>query len=421
MKISPVAHKTAKNMVASRQDMNDIALFEIDEIRPGRLLGEGGFCTVRVLRGVNLKHDDTVTNDAVHHDYSPTDRVIRNELKFNCKSRCYAIKTIRPERLRWKRSFKAAVRDLEMEAYLLSRIHHPNIITLRGMSSGGFKVDTTCVRRDTHFLILDRLKETLNDRITRWKLEINRSQRGIRVSMLNHDRIRKRNQKLFMEQLTVAYGIASALEYLHSLRIIYRDLKSNNCGFDGNNKCLLFDFGLARRLPEQTEHLNDVFKMSGQTGTVRYMSPEVFRCEPYGLKADVYSFAHLLWEILSLEPPYIEYSKENYRHRVIKKGIRPAIDPFWPVEIQDLLRSAWAAEADERLTMKQVCKILKDVLTKVKSTVHLQRIASRKAISPNDQGEDPSEQKEEVVSCDDTCSTSASRTRWLRFRSHSII
>jgi hypothetical protein len=124
---------------------------------------------------------------------------------------------------------------------------------------------------------------------------------------------------------------------------------------------------------------------------------------------------------LSLEPPYIEYSKENYRHRVIKKGIRPAIDPFWPVEIQDLLRSAWAAEADDRLPMKQVCQILKDVLTKVKNIVHLQRIASRKAISPNDQGEEPSEQKEEVVSCDDTCSTSASRTRWLRFRSHSII
>jgi serine/threonine protein kinase len=51
----------------------------------------------------------------------------------------------------------------------------------------------------------------------------------------------------------------------------------------------LFDFGLARIL-ENVSVSDEVYEMSGETGSLRYMAPEVADCQPYNQKADVYSF-----------------------------------------------------------------------------------------------------------------------------------
>lgn len=56
---------------------------------------------------------------------------------------------------------------------------------------------------------------------------------------------------------------------------------------DGTVK--LIDFGLAR-IVENASVSNDVYEMSGETGSLRYMAPEVADCQPYNQKADVYSF-----------------------------------------------------------------------------------------------------------------------------------
>lgn len=410
--------KHSNNMIRTRKDLDttkDIAFLNIEEIQYGRLLGSGGFCNVRSVRAIHL---GAATNDSHHHhDYSHDERMNRNNIKFNCKTKnCgYAIKTIRPERLKSERSFLVAVGDLKMEAYLLSRIRHPNIIRLHGITGDGVDVYDTSDRHDAYFLILDRLEESLKDRILRWKLELNRlAQPSVIVGMLNHQRITKRQRQLFLERLIVAHDIASAVEHLHSQRIIYRDLKSNNCGFDKNDKCLLFDFGLARPLPEDMESMSDAYEMSGQAGTTRYMSPEVFRCEPYGLKADVFSFAHLLWEVLSLETPYVHYTKDDYRRRVVKKGVRPIIDDSWPKEIQDLLESAWNADADKRPPMTQVCEILEEVIDTFEVCRSPRRInSSKRTVSPNPQ--EP---------CNNSCADSPRPSfspRWPRFRSHSFV
>ena len=67
--------------------------------------------------------------------------------------------------------------------------------------------------------ILDRLYDTLTERIDDWK---KRDKQWIN----NLFDFQKKKEKAFMaERLTVAYDIASALAYLHDLNIIYRDLK----------------------------------------------------------------------------------------------------------------------------------------------------------------------------------------------------
>lgn len=59
-------------------------------------------------------------------------------------------------------------------------------------------------------------------------------------------------------------------------------------GFTLDGTVKIIDFGLAR-IVENATVSNDVFEMSGETGSLRYMAPEVANCQPYNQKADVVS------------------------------------------------------------------------------------------------------------------------------------
>ena len=97
----------------------------------------------------------------------------------------------------------------------------------------------------------------------------------------------------------VAHDVASGIEYLHDRRVMHRDIKTCNIGFDSDGVAQIFDLGLARILPAEQECLHDGYVMS-RVGTKSNMAPEVADKRPYDLKADVYSFGIVLWEILSL-------------------------------------------------------------------------------------------------------------------------
>ncbi len=66
----------------------------------------------------------------------------------------------------------------------------------------------------------------------------------------------------------------------------------------------IFDFGLACLMPSGGDPNREKYEMSG-AGSPRYMAPEVLVDEPlYNLKADVYTFGIVLWQILSLMLPF---------------------------------------------------------------------------------------------------------------------
>jgi len=99
--------------------------------------------------------------------------------------------------------------------------------------------------------------------------------------------------------------------------------------------------------------------MTGKTGSLLLMAPEVFKGQPYNEKADVYSFAILLWNMLSLDVPYIEFLKDrSFETSVMENGMRPPVWGTWPEHVQSLLERGWAQDYNKRPSMKEICDML---------------------------------------------------------------
>merc|ERR1712194_145959 len=156
------------------------------------------------------------------------------------------------------------------------------------------------------------------------------------------------------KQLQVARDIADAMVYLHSKKIIFRDLKPDNVGFDGQGVVKLFDFGFAAGLPERTaENLGGL--LFDRCGTPRYMAPEVGLSQGYGLASDVYSFGILLWEICSLAKPFAEItSVDEFNEKVFEGGERPKVEGNWPRSAKALIRGCWTTWPGSRPSILEV-------------------------------------------------------------------
>jgi serine/threonine protein kinase len=95
-----------------------------------------------------------------------------------------------------------------------------------------------------------------------------------------------------------AAEITLALGYLHSLSVLYRDLKSENVVLDAYGHCKLTDMGLCK------ENIHSSRAAMTVCGTPEYAAPEMFKREGYGLAADWYSLGALLFEMLTGLPPF---------------------------------------------------------------------------------------------------------------------
>jgi serine/threonine protein kinase len=108
--------------------------------------------------------------------------------------------------------------------------------------------------------------------------------------------------------------------------------------------------------------MNDTHVMSGKTGNMLLMAPEVWHQQPYNEKADVYSFAIVLWIILVLDLlPFRELLGSDtavFTKRVMIQGQRPPIPQKWPKYIQLLLCQAWSKDMIEQPTMNEICLTL---------------------------------------------------------------
>jgi len=147
-------------------------------------------------------------------------------------------------------------------------------------------------------------------------------------------------------------------------RLIYNVLgtyiqKPDNIGFDAKGNVRIFDFGLAKQLRPDERLQNGLYRMTGFTGSVRYMAPEVGLKMPYNLSADMYSFSMLVWFIMALEPPYGFYTPEMFTQRVFQQGHRPVLMEGWPRNLCEQMRRGWDIRLNVRPTFDEFMYILK--------------------------------------------------------------
>lgn len=222
------------------------------------------------------------------------------------------------------------IKEFELERSILENSDHPNIV--RFLGSG---------HEPRRFVVLEYLNQGT-------------------LGMLSNTQIS------FQEALQRGLGLASALNYLHhdcvpGVTIIHRDLKPDNIGLsDGVVK--LFDFGLSISV-KQRQDVSQAYQMTGCTGTLRYMAPEVALGKPYTEKVDVYSFGILLWQLATSRVPFRRATKSDFMDCVVRDGYRPPMHPQWPPAFVGLLQGCWNAEPTLRYSFREIVPMLEALLT----------------------------------------------------------
>lgn len=133
-------------------------------------------------------------------------------------------------------------------------------------------------------------------------------------------------------------------------------------GFDGSGVLKLFDFGLAKRLDSVERSGNNDYLLTGNTGSLRYMAPEVAKDEPYNLSVDSYSFGILFWQICSLQTPYAGYSQQMHALQVVQRGQRPKPDRSWPLSWVTLMMTTWSSNAASRPSVSEIAAQLLEIV-----------------------------------------------------------
>lgn len=114
----------------------------------------------------------------------------------------------------------------------------------------------------------------------------------------------------------IAKQLVRALHYLHSHRIIHRDMKPQNILIGPGSVVKLCDFGFARAMSANTVVLRSI------KGTPLYMAPELVREQPYNHTADLWSLGVILYELFVGQPPFYTNSVYALIRHIVKDPVK---------------------------------------------------------------------------------------------------
>eukprot|EP00939_MAST-03C_sp_MAST-3C-sp1_P002167 g2167.t1 len=141
--------------------------------------------------------------------------------------------------------------------------------------------------------------------------------------------------------------MALGLEYMHSQKILHRDIKTQNVFLLGNGRLVLGDLGISKAL----DGTLDMAKTS--IGTPYYMSPEMFKNEAYNAKSDVWALGCVLYEMMTLKHAFEAKSLNGLAKKVVE-GRVPTIRGNYSRQAKMLVNSMLSRTPRDRPTMPTV-------------------------------------------------------------------
>ena len=223
----------------------------------------------------------------------------------------------------------------EREAKTLAALNHPNIAIIHGLE----RTDGTGAAGETpaRALVMELVEgPTLADRIAQAPIPLN-------------------------EALTIARGIAEALEAAHEQGIVHRDLKPANVKLRADGTAKVLDFGLAKTMEPAAalssgRSLSPTITSPAMTqagmilGTAAYMSPEQAKGRPADKRSDLWAFGCLLYEMLTAKRAFEGDDVSETLASILRS------DPDWgalpaetPASIRRLLRRCLEKDGKRRL------------------------------------------------------------------------
>ena len=145
--------------------------------------------------------------------------------------------------------------------------------------------------------------------------------------------------------LDLAIQAAEGLNAAHAKGIVHRDIKASNVMLASDGRVQIMDFGLAK-----TSESTRLTQAGTTAGTIAYMSPEQARGEDVDHRTDIWSFAVLLFEMLTGQTPFKGQHDQAIIYAVLNTDPEPltALRSGIPLELELILRKAMAKAPDER-------------------------------------------------------------------------
>lgn len=342
---------------AVRGDFNELCKLLIDN--GGKVWHDGQLVRLEdsPLSGAIARIPDDITDLEPDWEIDPATLIIMDKLgegEFGIVHKAMWHGTLVAAKI-LKVSSAIALGDFRSELEVLRKVHHPNAVQFLG----------ACTRQEPYVLVTELMT-------------------GGALS----DAMRMQRPFTLRRAMEVAIDTARGLAYMHNRKpgaIIHRDLKPGNLMISGSQyhsresliydtgSLKLADFGLSKSLPvnkHASYDLESKFRLTGETGSYRYMAPEVFRHEPYNFKVDVYSFSMIAYQLFEYCPPFAGMDPVEAARQAALHNKRPEFNklneksPVMQI-LKVMVERCWHPDPEKRPSFTEVVSILDSQLQKV--------------------------------------------------------